>query len=209
MGTRQTHVLIHGCLSQLTARGYSLLDPNDLCLEVPYQDEALYWMEGERLTEGGTEPIWVPVQCVFLFCNLDERNLFSGLGSTGLASGNSMAEARLSALYELLERDNEAVNPYHPSRCFRIYAKDERLKALFEDYRARGIHMQFQDISPAFGFPCCTCFVTHRDGTVARGGRGQPERPTGGFIGAYRNTRPLSHRTAFGADSAGYALAPV
>ena len=137
---------------------------------MPYRNEPFYWMEGERLTADGSESIWVPVQCVFLFCNLDERSLFSGLGSTGLASGNTVAEARLSALYELIERDSEAVNPYHPSRCFRIYSKDDRMNAIFEDYRTRCIHLQFQDISPAFGIPCCTCFVTHRDGSVAKGG---------------------------------------
>jgi ribosomal protein S12 methylthiotransferase accessory factor YcaO len=126
-------------------------------------------MEGQRRTSKGHAPVWVPVQCVYLFCNLDERALFSGLGSTGLASGNTVAEARLSALYELLERDCEAVNPFHPSRCFRVYTEDERLGALLEDYRARGIHLQFQDISPTFGIPCCRCFVTHRDGAVARG----------------------------------------
>jgi ribosomal protein S12 methylthiotransferase accessory factor len=86
-------------------------------------------MEGKRLTAGGIEPIWVPVQCVFLFCNLDERSLFSGLGSTGPASGNTGAEARLSALSELIERDSEAVNPYHPSRCLRIYSKDSQMNA--------------------------------------------------------------------------------
>ena len=170
VGTRRPHPVIHGSLSLLTAGGYPLLDPNALVLEVPYEDEPLYWIKGDQLTVAGTEAVWVPVQSVFLFSNLDERSLFSGLGSTGLASGNSVAEARLSALYELLERDSEAVNPYHPSRCFRIYSKDNRMKAMFEDYRARGIHLQFQDISPAFGIPCCTCFVTHRNGTVAKGG---------------------------------------
>lgn len=168
-GTLRPHPLIHGRRSRLAAEGYPLLDPNRLCLEVPYRDEPLYWMEGERLTRKGPTPVWVPVQCVYLFCNLDERALFSGLGSTGLASGNTVAEARLGALYELLERDSEAVNPFHPSRCFRVYAEDERIGALLEDYRARGIHLQFQDISPAFGVPCCSCFVTHRDGSVARG----------------------------------------
>ncbi len=169
-GTRRPHPLIHGSRSQLAAAGYRLVDPNRLGPEVPYLDEPLHWMEGERLSADGLDSIWVPVQSVFLFGNLDERNLFSGLGSTGLASGNTIAEARLSALYELLERDSEAVNPYHPSRCFRIYAEDERMNALFEDYRARGIHVVFQDISPAFGIPCCSCFVVHRDGTVAKGG---------------------------------------
>jgi ribosomal protein S12 methylthiotransferase accessory factor YcaO len=170
VGTKRPHPLVHGKRSQLAAGGYAVLDPNQLGLEVPYQDEALYWMEGERLTPSGAHAVWVPVQCIYLFCNLDERNLFSGVGSTGLASGNTMAEARLSALYELLERDSEAIHPFHATRCFRIYAADGRMNALFEDYRARGIHLLFQDISPAFGIPCCSCFVTHRDGRVARGG---------------------------------------
>ncbi len=56
------------------------------------------------------------------------------------------------------------------SRCFRFHARVERVNALLADYRARGIHLQFPDISPAYGIPCCTCFVTHRDGTVAKGG---------------------------------------
>lgn len=171
VGTHRPHPLIHGSRAALQADGLNLLDPNRLRLEVPYQEEPLYWIEGEQQTaDGGIQAIWVPVQCVFLFCNLDEPALFSGLGSTGLASGNTMAEARLSALYELLERDNEAVNPFHPSRCFNVWSEDEKLRALLEDYRARGIHLQFQDISPVFGIPCCSCFVTHPDGSVSRGG---------------------------------------
>jgi ribosomal protein S12 methylthiotransferase accessory factor len=170
VGTKRQHPLMHGSRSALSDRGFELLDPNLLGLEVPYRDEPLYWIEGRQLTADGFATVWVPVQCVFLFCNLDERSLFSGLGSTGLASGNTPTEAKLSALYELIERDCQAVNPFHPSRCFRVVAQDERMNALFEDYRARGIHVQFQDISPAFGIPCCTCFVTHRDGTVAKGG---------------------------------------
>jgi ribosomal protein S12 methylthiotransferase accessory factor len=171
VGSRREHPLIHGTRSALSSKGFYLLDPNRLGLEVPYNDEPLYWIEGEQRTvDDGCRSIWVPAQSVFLFCNLDERCLYSGLGSTGLASGNSVAEARLSALYELLERDCEAVQPFHPSRCFRIWAKDEQINTLLTDYRARGIHVQFQDVSPAFGIPCCTCFATHADGTVARGG---------------------------------------
>jgi len=169
VGTRRQHPLLHGSRSRLMAKGEHLLDPNQLGLEVPYEDEPLYWIEGQQLTTTGFQPIWVPAQSVFLFCNLDERSLFSGLGSTGLASGNTVAEARLSALYELIERDNAAINPYHPSRCFRVYAEDEPIKGLLDDYRARGIHVYFQDISPAFGIPGCACFAVHPNGTVAKG----------------------------------------
>jgi ribosomal protein S12 methylthiotransferase accessory factor YcaO len=170
VGTLRRHPLLYGSRSQLMAEGHGLLDPNHLGLEVPYQDEPLYWIEGHQLTSTGLQSIWVPAQSVFLFCNLDERSLFSGLGSTGLASGNTVAEARLSALYELLERDNEAINPYHPSRCFRVCAEDEQIKGLLDDYRARGIHLYFQDISPAYGIPGCISYVVHQDGTVAKGG---------------------------------------
>ena len=169
VGTRRPHPLLYGSRSELAVKGRHLLDPNELCLEVPYEDEPLHWIEGEQLTATGVQAIWVPAQSVFLFCNLDERSLFSGLGSTGLASGNTVTEARLSALYELLERDNEAVNPYHPSRCFQVYADNEQIKGLLDDYRARGIHVYFQDISPAFGIPGCLCFAVHRNGTVAKG----------------------------------------
>ncbi len=169
VGTKRPHPLLHGRRSQLTAQGVKVLAPNSLNLEVPYEDDPLYWIEGEQCTATGMQSVWVPAQSVFLFCNLDERALFSGLGSTGLASGNTMHEARISALYELIERDNEAVNPFHPARCFRVYAEDKQLNALFEDYRARGIHLFFQDISPEYGIPGCLCFVVHPDGTVAKG----------------------------------------
>ncbi len=53
----------------------------------------------------------IPAQFVFLFCNLDEQNLFSALGSTGLASGNTMAEAKVSALTEVIERDSGRHKP--------------------------------------------------------------------------------------------------
>lgn len=168
-GTLRPHPLLYGTHADLTRAGYPLLDPNHLRLEVPYRDEPLYWIEGEQLTACGFRAMWVPAQCVFLFCNLDERSLFSGLGSSGLASGNTVAEARLSALYELIERDSQAVNPFHPSRCFRVYSEDDAIQALLEDFRARGIQVQFQDISPDYGIPCCTAFVTHRDGTLAMG----------------------------------------
>ena len=44
-GTRRPHTVIHACLSQLTADGYPLPDPNVLGLEVPYRDEPLFWFD--------------------------------------------------------------------------------------------------------------------------------------------------------------------
>ena len=110
----------------------------------------------------------VPAQAVFLFCNLDEQSLFLAGGSTGLASGNTEAEARLAALTEIVERDAEATTPFSREGCFVLKSRDERLQALLDDYAARGIQIQFQDITTELGVPVYRCFVMSRRGEVAQ-----------------------------------------
>lgn len=51
--------------------------------EVPYENELLYWMEGEQADGNTSRPILIPAQCVFLFCNLDgKRALVSAMTET-------------------------------------------------------------------------------------------------------------------------------
>jgi len=161
--------LIHGRLSDLRRDGTAALDPNDLALEAPYRDDPLYWLEAREQTLTGPRSIFIPAQCVFLFCNLDEIKLFSALGSTGLGAGVTTAGARLSALNEVVERDCEGTTPFDPALCFEIETQDERLAALLESYRTNGVHLQFQDLTPPMGLPCCKCFVAGVDGRIAKG----------------------------------------
>ena len=153
-------------LSELRREGRPVLDPNALALEVPYEDLPLYWMEGKTADDA---PIFVPFQAVVLFANLDETCLFSGLGSTGLAAGGTLEQAKFHALLECIERDAEAVQPYDPSRCFRLATRDPAVDGLLADYRRRGIDVVFQDCSLDFGIPCYKCFVSHADGQIAKG----------------------------------------
>lgn len=162
--------LIRARLSELLADGREALAPQAIPLEAPYQDQPLYWLTGHTPDDaGGTRPVLVPAQMAYLFCNLDEIALFSASGSTGLATGNIMAEAKVAALTEILERDAEATMPYDRSQCFRLVTDDARLQALLDDYAARGIHIQFQDLTTEFGVPCYKCFVVGSRGQVARG----------------------------------------
>ena len=161
--------LVHARLSDLRRDGMEALDPNDLALEAPYRDEPLYWLEAREQTAAGPRHVFIPAQCVFLFCNLDEVKLFSALGSTGLGAGVAMAGAKLSALCEVIERDCEGTTPFGRSLCFEIESRDERLAALLESYRCNGIRLQFQDLTPPMGLPCCKCFVTAADGRIAKG----------------------------------------
>ena len=149
--------------------GRPALDPNALGLEVPYVDLPLYWIEGTTAGSHGATPILVPFQAVYLFANLDESALFSGLGSTGLAAGATLAQAKFHALLECIERDAEAVQPYDLRRCFRLATRDQAVAGLLEDYRRRGIDVVFQDCSADFGVPCYKCFVIGADGELAKG----------------------------------------
>jgi len=153
-------------LSDLQRQGVAALDPNTLALEVPYHDQSLYWIAGERA--GGA--LQVPFQTVYLFANLDEISLFSGLGSTGLAAGSTLTQAKFHALLECIERDAEALQPFDRGQCFRLATRDDALSGLLAEYRRRGIDVFFQDCRNAFGVPCYKCFVYGpAPGAIAKG----------------------------------------
>jgi len=161
--------LVHGSYAEVTADGRRALNPDDVRLEAPYAGQKLYWMPArERCAEGLRDSL-VPVQFVYLFANLEEQSLFSALGSTGLASGNTMAEAKVHALGEVIERDAEAVTPFDLSRCFRLEASDPRVAKLLQDYEDCRMHVWFMDCTPEFGVPCYKAIVTGIRGDVNKG----------------------------------------
>ncbi len=168
-GYVRDYPLTYGSFSDLARKGRHLLDPNSLRLEVPYENEPLYWLEAGERTKDGILPTLIPAQSVFLFCNLDEVSLFSGLGSTGLASGNTLEQAKVSGLLEVLERDCEATTLYSPSRCFRLEGDDSLVGPLLADFEAKGLHLRFQDLTNGLGVPCYKCNVVNSQGEIVKG----------------------------------------
>jgi ribosomal protein S12 methylthiotransferase accessory factor len=160
------HHLIRAPFEELRTGGTATLNPNRMALEVPYSTGTpLYWMTA---ADRFGRSVQVPVQSVFLFSNLDEVSLCSSLGSTGLASGNSLAEAKVSALLEVIERDADAVAPYQDAACFALYCDNPYLTPLFEAYRTAGIAVRFQEITTEFGVPCYRAFVVETNGNIVR-----------------------------------------
>ncbi|MEJ2041441.1 MAG: YcaO-like family protein, partial [Desulfosarcinaceae bacterium] len=163
---KKRHRLLHDTCSGLASGGQRAIDPNRMRLDAAYRDEPLYWMPA-RDTSG--DRVYLPAQAVFLFANLDEVSLFSGLGSTGLASGNTVEEAKVSALLEIIERDADSTVSFDPEACFRLTSDNPHLLPLFEAYTRQGVHINFQEIATEFGVPAFRCFVTSRDGGISRG----------------------------------------
>ncbi len=153
--------------SEWAKENIAAVNPAELALEVSYRDQPLHWVRGEAPDrDKNSRPIWVPVQCLFLFCNLDEPSLFSGLGSTGLAAGNTLVQAKVTALLEIVERHQAATVPYDLSTCFHLVSRDPQIAALLEAYRQAGVNLLFQDITSKNGIPCCRCFVVEKSGDV-------------------------------------------
>ena len=153
--------------SELLHEDLAALDPNNFPLEVPYEDSPLYWLQGA--SAAGT-PVYVPAQMAGLFCNLDEIALFDAPGSTGIATGCTLEEAKLAAILEILERDAEATTPFSKASCFTLEADDDSfIAALLADYKARGINVQFQDLTGPLGVPVYKCFVMSPKGAIAAG----------------------------------------
>ena len=94
LGYKKYHPIIKARYEDLIKEDTAVLNPNDICLEVPYRNQELNWVMGEQVDEYGVHPIYVPVQLVFLFSNLDEISLTSGLPSNGLAAGNTIEGAK-------------------------------------------------------------------------------------------------------------------
>ena len=172
-GFARDYPLVYSTYEDLVSGNQAAMDPNSLSLETPYKNEPLYWLEGEMQAGDGVypvmAPVMVPAQCVFMFCNLDEISLFSALGSTGLASGNTIEEAKVNALLELIERDGEGVSPYDHKKCFRLESNDPKVASLLADYRAKGIWIQFRNISSRPGVPSYKCFVIDRGKNIIAG----------------------------------------
>ena len=86
--------LRHASLEALASRKEAALAPGDVDTDI-----LLPWIRGERL--GAGEPIWIPgAACAFF---LEPEHLKPT--KNGLASGNTLTEATLHGLYEVIERD--------------------------------------------------------------------------------------------------------
>jgi len=163
------HLLIHARYEDLKKGSSEVLDPNDMCLEAPYENQPLYWISAESVDEKGTHPVYVPAQIVFLFCNLDEISLTTGVPSTGLASGNTLEEAKLNGLLEVIERDGERIMPYSRERCFSLDYDDPQVKDIFQRCTKEDVRIQFLDITSELGVPCYKAFIRGPEGGILKG----------------------------------------
>ncbi len=199
IGYKKEFKLIKSRYSDLKNKGLNALDPDKMNLEVPYEDESLYWICAEELDQEGRHKIYVPAQFAFWLSseNFDEIDLLSGSTSNGLASGNTMDEAKLHGVLEYIERYLDKVSCYCPSKCFSLIAKEEEISNILTGLKERDIYVYFLDLTNEWGIPCYKAFIKSVIGKTSITSTGCGAH-LDGKIAALRALYELTHSSEYG-----------
>ncbi|MGW3416506.1 YcaO-like family protein [Streptomyces phaeochromogenes] len=180
--------------AEFTADGERTLDVSELPRAVgavldPHAPRS--WVRGADLSTGA--PTWVPVDSVsmdFVADRLGEPGL--ARNSNGLASGNSLEQAMLHGLCEVVERDAES-RWRASSDSYRVRldtVDDPDCRRLIKMIDAAGLHLAAWDVTSHTGVPCYGCVVLAPpglDGDLDAGvhdGFGCRPSPAAAFAGA-------------------------
>jgi ribosomal protein S12 methylthiotransferase accessory factor len=161
-------------------------DPYTLALSEPsyLADETqLEWVEATDLWTG--VPTWVPRQLCELDISLVERHyvpLFLS-SSNGLASGNTVTEALIHGLCEVIERDclwRCARSRLDPERSVALESVTPRLaQRVLERFARAGLRTHIADLTGPTGLPCFEVWLDHPEAPGLYGGTGcHPSRLT-------------------------------
>ncbi|KAF4406912.1 YcaO-like family protein [Streptomyces lycii] len=141
----------------------------------------LDWIEAHLLPHGG--PVLVPRAAVFLGRTADSWQI-PGLttSSNGLASGNTVAEATVHALYEVMERDTVAARRGVPARERRYIdpdtVDDDHCADLIARIGRAGGFLELEDMPGRSGVPCTAARLWREDlastVTLGAGAHGDP-----------------------------------
>ena len=130
------------------------------------EDRRIEAVECEELRSG--RKVMLPAEVVFVpFEPSDAASLF-GWTSNGLASGNSLEEATLHALLEVLERDAVSMNkPADASQWVDPGSLPQPLADFASTWRALGIALAVRHVPNEFALPCFeACLHEPESGSV-------------------------------------------
>ena len=128
-------------------------------------NEKIDWIEGKNLLDG--LDYWLPLELVstdYTLAGINSSGYFAA-NTNGLASGNSLKEAICHAIYEVVERDAEALWHQQSARKRALSGvdsdsiDDRNCRALLDKFTAANIEVRIWDLSCDTRFPCFTCLA--------------------------------------------------
>ena len=153
---REDDEIIYGTYEQAKANGLTV-NPYDLILPMNVlnyvQDAQIAWTEGFEMFRG--ESVWVPACEAFYPYYPDGDLQLYRFHTNGLAAGNTMEEAILHALFELIERDAWSIAEFNEYANADIEIDDENSVAwkLLKQFEENGVEIHLKDLTSDIGIP--------------------------------------------------------
>lgn len=153
---RDDDEVVYGTYEQASSNGLAI-NPIDLLLPertAQYVNSAeIAWVEGFEMFRGA--PIWVPACEAFYPYSPDGDLQLYRFHTNGLAAGNTMEEAILHSLFELIERDAWSIAEFNDFAEADVIAddSDSTVGRLLERFRDNGVEIHLKDLTSDIGIP--------------------------------------------------------
>jgi ribosomal protein S12 methylthiotransferase accessory factor len=149
-------VLIRESMQEMLNSDRKAIDPMELILPIytlmRLKDMPIAWLKGKEID--GEEDIMVPASAVFHPYNSTADLLLFRSNTNGLASGNTIQEATLHGLCEVVERDAWSLSEVKRKVVSDIVVEEEGvLKQLLEKFTSKGIEVHLKNLTSDIGMP--------------------------------------------------------
>ncbi|MGF1679702.1 YcaO-like family protein, partial [Photobacterium minamisatsumaniensis] len=139
---------------------------------IPYKNEPIHWLATWSLTND--EHVYVPLTCCFSNIEIPQKQTttqrfddekFGRWHSNGAAAGNTLEEAILQGLYELIERDATAIWWYNQIErpAFDLSRIDRDFYVPLEQTLSKTYHFWVLDVTHDLGVPAMVAVGRHKE----------------------------------------------
>ena len=153
---REDDDIVYGTFEQASANGLAV-NPFELNLSPNIAQYAkgaeIAWVEGFEMFRG--QPVWVPACEAFYPYYPDTDLQLTRFHTNGIASGNTMEEAILHALFELVERDAWSIAEFneYSDADIEVDTEDSVSRRLLDQFEDNGIEIHLKDLTSDIGIP--------------------------------------------------------
>ncbi|MDR2866190.1 MAG: YcaO-related McrA-glycine thioamidation protein [Methanomassiliicoccaceae archaeon] len=152
---RDTDEIIYGTFDEASENGLTL-DPVEMILPMRtanyYRNDVIAWCRGFELFRG--EEIWVPACAVYHPYFPDGDLQLFRYHTNGIAAGNTMEEAILHAVLELVERDAWSICEHRERANADVIVDDDSMCAgLIRKFNDSGVEIYLKDLTSDIGIP--------------------------------------------------------
>lgn len=154
---REDDEVAYGTLEQIRATGMPMVEPVDLILPARVlsmvENSEIAWTECYDIMRG--EDVWVPACAVFYPYYPDGDLQLFRYHTNGIASGNTLEEAILHSMFEVIERDAWSIAESFNRTNADIMIDDENSVPgqLLKKFRENGVEIHLKDLTSDTGIP--------------------------------------------------------